>query len=466
MQETLLKTSLANAMRRTSMVAPEDYFVVVQQGPHKGLNVHFSDERMHVGRAEWCDVSLPKDPRISRHHCEFQVTSQGIAVRDLGSSNGIQLSGHRVFHARLEPGDVLQIGDSVLILQSRKKPTSLKLHSVDPSGRLVGESDSMRSIFSILARLSKHELPTLFSGETGTGKSSMARALHEQSLRAQGPFVHVNCGALSPSLVEAELFGYEKGAFTGATKQHRGYFEQAHGGTLFLDEIGELPLVLQPKLLDVLERKLVRRLGSDTEIPVDFRLLTATHKNLTQAVAERKFREDLFYRLAVVDVHVPALRERRDDVPSLVSHLLQNLSPGQPIHVAPDVLKTLQSSLWPGNVRQLHNLLQRCLMFVEEDHRLDSTVLEKAQALKDTSKVTVLRVSDASDGSSIVVPPARDEEGNHYSLQERMEWVEREILQQTLDEVGGNPRLLMEELRISKSWMYKRLKKYDIQRSE
>lgn len=462
MQETLLKTSMANAMSRSTVVAPEDYFVVIQQGPHRGLRVPFNDERMHVGRAEWCDISLPDDPRISRHHCELQVTSSGVTVRDLGSSNGIHLSGHRVFHACLEPGDVLQIGSTVLLLQSQQQPRSLKMHSVDPSGSLVGESDSMRSIFSVLARLGNHELPALFSGETGTGKSSMARALHDQSPRKNGPFVHVNCGAFSTSLIESELFGYEKGAFTGASKQHRGYFEQANGGTLFLDEIGELPLELQPKLLDVLERKFIRRLGSEQEVAVDFRLLTATHKNLIQDVKQRRFREDLYYRIAVVDVHVPPLRERRDDIPGLVLHLLQKLSPNQPVHVAPDVLKTLQSNLWPGNVRQLYNLLQRCLLFLE-NNKLELSVLEQAQQLREAA---YFKTSSSDEQSGVVVPPARDDVGNHYSFQERIEAVEKMLLEQTLREVGGNTRLLMEELKMSKSWTYKLLKKYNIQRSE
>ena len=186
----------------------------------------------------------------------------------------------------------------------------------------------MRKLFTMLERLGKRDVSVVFNGETGTGKTLIAEALHAQSHRQSGPFVVVNCGALPASLIEGALFGYEKGAFTGAQRAHAGYFEQAHGGTLFLDEIGEIPLELQPKLLTVLESHKVTRLGSTSEVATDFRLITATHKDLPLEIAEGRFREDLYYRLAPITVTVPPLRARREDITLLVQRLLDVVAPG------------------------------------------------------------------------------------------------------------------------------------------
>jgi transcriptional regulator with GAF, ATPase, and Fis domain len=223
----------------------------------------------------------------------------------------------------------------------------------------------MREVFGLLERLAPTDATLLVGGETGTGKDLLARAAHAASPRARHPFIVVDCGAVVGTLIESELFGHEKGAFTGAIEARKGAFELAHKGTLFLDEIGELPLSLQPKLLRSLESRRIRRVGGEREIPVDIRVIAATHRNLRLEVERGKFREDLYFRLAVVPLHLPPLRERRDDVPLLAEQLLARLAtePGAaPMSIGKESLMALRAHDWPGNVRELRNVLERAAL--------------------------------------------------------------------------------------------------------
>jgi len=221
----------------------------------------------------------------------------------------------------------------------------------------------MREIFGLLERLAPSDATVLLGGETGTGKDAMARAIHEASKRKDRPFIIVDCGAVVANLIESELFGHEKGAFTGASERRRGAFELADGGTLFLDEIGELPLDLQPKLLRALEARSFRRVGGNTELSVDIRVIAATKRNLSVEVDRGKFREDLYFRLAVVPVDLPPLRERKEDLPLLVDHLLETIQAGDPdageLRMADAAVEALAGHDWPGNVRELRNVLAR-----------------------------------------------------------------------------------------------------------
>ena len=232
-------------------------------------------------------------------------------------------------------------------------------------GRMVGRSPSMQSVFDVLSKASTSEATILLEGETGTGKEVSAEAIHRGSPRRDKPFLVVDCGAMPPNLLESELFGHERGAFTGAVSSRQGVFEAANGGTVFLDEIGELSIDLQPKLLRVLERREVRRVGTNNHVPISVRLIAATNRSLREQVGTHKFRSDLYYRLAVVEVRLPPLRDRPGDLPLLVEHILRNLGAIDEATLAvvrsPQFLTALGQHNWPGNIRELRNYLERCV---------------------------------------------------------------------------------------------------------
>src|SRR5947209_9321320 len=236
-------------------------------------------------------------------------------------------------------------------------------------GDLVGEGPAMKEIFSLIRQVAGTTASVLITGESGTGKELVARAIHQLSTRSDGPFVAVNCAALPESLMESELFGHEKGAFTGAVERRAGCFEQAQGGTLLLDEIGEMPIGTQAKLLRVLEEAKVRRLGSMTDIPIAVRVLAATNQSPEKAIQTKRLREDLFYRLNVFHIALPPLRERHGDIPAIASALIRNLNRKHSCRVtqiAPDVLARFQQYSWPGNVRELRNVLERAVIVAGE----------------------------------------------------------------------------------------------------
>jgi two-component system response regulator AtoC len=245
-----------------------------------------------------------------------------------------------------------------------------KLSQKKDSHSIVYRSNVMERLLDLVSRVAETNSSVLITGETGTGKELVARALHQQSARAKKPFVAVNCGAISPSLVESELFGHARGAFTGAVQQKAGLFEEASGGTLFLDEIGELPMDLQPKLLRVLQEGEVRRVGETQSRKVDVRVLAATARDLRELVANGGFRDDLFFRLAVMEMHIPPLRERKEDIPLLARHFTSDIAAreGRPApEITPTVAETLGGYSWPGNVRELANFMERTMIFCRGD---------------------------------------------------------------------------------------------------
>jgi len=230
---------------------------------------------------------------------------------------------------------------------------------------MVGRSQAMQSVFDVLGKACTSDATILLEGETGTGKEVSAEAIHKGSTRRDKPFLVVDCGAMPPNLLESELFGHERGAFTGAVSSRQGVFEAANGGTVFLDEIGELSIELQPKLLRVLERREVRRVGTNNHVPVNVRLIAATNRSLREQVGAQKFRSDLFYRLAVVEVKLPPLRERLPDLPALVEHIVRNFGTVDETALetvrSPAFLGALAEHSWPGNIRELRNYLERCV---------------------------------------------------------------------------------------------------------
>jgi DNA-binding NtrC family response regulator len=333
----------------------------VVDGPDRGASVTAEGDRLTVGTAEGNDLRLT-DPTVSRFHLELVCVEQGILVVDPGSTNGTRVDSVRLERAVVDPGTALQLGHSRIEVSTAERAL-IELHPEDTLGQLRGRSPVMRRMMARVKRLARNDVAVLLVGESGTGKELIAEALHEHSERCDRPFVTVDCGALAPSLVASELFGHERGAFTGAEKLHRGAFERASGGTVFLDEVGELPGELQSHLLGVLERRRIRRVGGQEEIDIDVRIVSATNRDLRAAVNAAQFRLDLYYRLAVVCIDVPPLRERDDDVHLLVEHFLRECGYTGPIEqIFPhEVMRRLEAHRWPGNVRELRNIIEATL---------------------------------------------------------------------------------------------------------
>ncbi len=309
--------------------------------------------RMVVGSSAASDVVI-NDPTVSRVHALLEPRATGLLIRDLDSLNGTFVEGERISETMLEHSDQVKLGTTHLVVDFESGPLEhVEVWGQDYFHRLVGKSLAMRELYAVLARAASSRSSVLIQGETGTGKEVVAQSIHEASPQAGGPFVVVDCAALPENLLDAELFGHTKGAFTGAVSARAGAIETANGGTVFLDEIGELPMSMQPKLLRVLEQKTVRRIGEAEHRPVDVRIVCATHRNLLEMVARGEFREDLYFRLCVIPVTVPPLRERREDIEILVKHFLGD----EP--VSDTLLQSLKEMPWRGNVRELRNYVER-----------------------------------------------------------------------------------------------------------
>jgi transcriptional regulator with PAS, ATPase and Fis domain len=316
-----------------------------------------------------------RDGAVSRVHCQIAITGEGVVVRDLDSKNGLLLSGARIREAVLPPGVALRLGASELYWVAEGEAQQLPLSKGARFGEALGSSVPMRALFAKLEQAAATDEPVVLHGESGTGKDLLAHGVHQSSARADGPFVVMDCGAVAPALVEAELFGHVRGAFTGAVGTRQGRIEQAHKGTLFLDEVGTMSTALQMKLLRALQEREFERVGDNHTIKVDVRFIAATNSDLAKMVAEGTFREDLYYRLNVIPIQLPPLRERRDDIPLLVTHFLEKFSPDSPMHVAQAAMRGLMAYAWPGNVRQLENAVERAVALSAGRTEVDITDL-------------------------------------------------------------------------------------------
>jgi DNA-binding NtrC family response regulator len=347
--------------------------LVVVEGPDRGTRVEIDAAQpspVLVGQSPACALRLT-DRHISRRHASFEVAGARVRLKDLGSTNGTLVENVNIVEAFVSPGETVRMGSTMLGIERRLTDATPPPEATN-FGRFVGASPVLRRLYPLLTRLARSRIPIVIEGETGTGKEVLAEALHEASPRADGPYVVFDCTAVPPSLVEAELFGHERGAFTGAAGMRRGVFELAHGGTLLIDEIGDLDLSMQPKLLRALESSEIRRIGSEQSIQLDVRIIAATRRDLDHEVQEGRFRDDLFYRLAVGRVALPPLREREGDIRLLANHFWRALGGSGPPPA--EALARWAADPWSGNVRALRNAIAR--YFAVGELGLDPNVSE------------------------------------------------------------------------------------------
>jgi transcriptional regulator with GAF, ATPase, and Fis domain len=400
-----------------------------------GAHSAIVDRPMVVGSASKADIVI-QDASVSRLHAELDPRSDGLWVRDLGSRNGTFVGEVQVITARVPILSPIRLGATTIALQLEPEQAPVDLWPEDSLGELVGGSASMRELYATIVRVSSSEAPVLVQGETGSGKELVARAVHDCSHRAGKPFVVVDCASLPENLLESELFGHAKGAFTGATGAHIGSFEAAESGTVFLDEIGELPLATQPKLLRVIESRSVRRVGETTHRRVDVRFVSATHRDLRDMVNGGDFREDLYFRLAVLPVRVPPLRDRPEDLLRLVEHFAPHMSAAE----REDLCRELVGRRLPGNVRELRNIVER------------ANLLGRTRAI------------DPPDAP----PPGPDgllrpgELAFEAPFQEFQRQAEREYLRQLLVRHAGHVADAAQEAGINRTYFYRLLRKYTL----
>jgi DNA-binding NtrC family response regulator len=341
--------------------------------------------------------------------------------------------------------------------------------------RLVGDSPAIRQIYAVVEKVADTPSTVLITGESGTGKELVARALHDNSSRHAGPFIKINCAAIPKTLMESELFGYDKGAFTGAVGSKPGRFELAHGGTLFLDEIGEIPVEMQVKLLRVLQESEFERVGGIKTIKVDVRLLTATNRDLAAQIASGDFREDLYYRLNVVPIHLPALRERRQDIPLLVDHFIARFNDRLKKQITgadPAAVERLVAHNWPGNIRELENVIERTILFCEgpqiriEDLPADLGGVPLRPSQPDLAAVEAV-VPQVVIPLPSAAPPVGEEVGSlKQAVRVETERVERELIQRALDETGGNVTQAARKLQISRKSLQTKMKELGLRDRE
>ncbi|WP_169796624.1 sigma 54-interacting transcriptional regulator [Chondromyces crocatus] len=408
-----------------------------------------------IGRGAGCSLVLP-DPTVSEVHLVLRVEDGAIRVIDAGGRGGVWLDGVRVRDAYARPDAVVGLGRSRLRLRGVGDEGEAPSGPRSRLGGLLGVSPAMQRVFALLERAARTDATVLLEGETGTGKELAAQALHEESPRAGGVLQVVDCSALSATMIEDMLFGHVRGAFTGAIAEHPGGFEEADGGTLFLDEIGELPLELQPKLLRAIETRAICRLGSNVPRRVDVRIVAATNRSLAREVAEGRFRADLYYRLNVVRVELPPLRERPEDVQALVRHIEEGLPAASQARapLSEDEVDLLSRRPWPGNVRELRNEVVR--MHALGLHALETPTPTPTKAPAAWSAPRPGVAETGEDGEPVVDLSM----GFRLARQQQLDAFERRFLAEALRRAHGNVSLAAQSIGVSRKLLHRAIARH------
>ncbi|WP_342380900.1 sigma 54-interacting transcriptional regulator [Myxococcus stipitatus] len=417
--------------------------VRVKQGLNESVH-RLTGDSFTAGKDAGCDLVL-QDRFASSRHLKVTRREGVFHVVDLRSTNGTWLGPVRVFEAEVTLPTTLRVGETELVLEqavSGAKKETTSFHGI------IGNDMAVRNLAEVIERVAPSTAAVTILGESGTGKELVARAIHQCSQRANRPLIPVNCAAISKELIESELFGHEKGSFTGAANARKGAFEEADGGTLFLDEIGELPLDLQAKLLRALESGEIKRVGASRPMHVDVRVVAATNLDLLAAAREGKFREDLYYRLCVIPLHLPPLRSRKTDLASLAEHFVKLYAPrGQTVRFTASALDRLQGHGWPGNIRELRNVVHRALL-MRKGPSIDASDLTFDQEM---NKETGIAVPE--------LPPG-------MTLEQMLEKLERQIVEAALRRFNNNRERVARELGVARSTLFKRLKDWGLTRQD
>lgn len=391
-------------------------------------------EGISIGKAAGNAIVLT-DATVSRYHLEIEEAGGELLLRDLGSSNGTWIGNVRIVEASIRPGTEILVGNTRLRIEDGAQHSN-----EDDAGLegLVAESPVMRRLFARARRAAATDVPVLLRGETGTGKEVIAQSIHRLSTRAKEPFETVDCASLPPTLIGSELFGHEKGSFTGAHRKHVGAFERARGGTIFLDEIGELPLALQPMLLGVLERRRFRSLGAAQPTEADVRIITATHRDLRREVNAGRFRADLYYRLAVARLSIPPLRERPEDIPLLVRHFTRQITGAETSTFSASTLTALSKHPWEGNVRELRNVVEAALALgtVELEGQMESTEAGDAARLEDALPYKEARARVLEEFEGRYLPELLERADGNVTHAARLSGMDRRYLLRLLKRHG------------------------------
>ena len=485
-------TKIAYISGRPTAIHLRKCKLVIERDDGKSSEYIFDQNNIAVGAMEDNDLVIDDDT-ASRYHCRIYQDDDHYLLQDLDSTNGTFVNRVRIKEAYLKPGCTVTVGKTDVRFQSLDERVEVLPSNREAFGSIVGKSVRMREIFGILEKIAPTGVTVVIEGETGTGKEVVARAIHQFSKRNRGPFVVFDCGAVPENLIESELFGHEKGSFTGAIMARQGLFEMAQGGTIFLDELGELNLDLQPKLLRALEQREVRRVGANKPVRIDVRVVAATNRNLEEEVKHGRFREDLFYRLSVVRLVLAPLRDRKEDIPLLVKHFLRKSSFNQEgagrvrvKGISRDALDCMMNYRWPGNVRELVNVVERACSFAETEYIQPEDLPEHISGIGfiTTRATTENATAEVSADIEATAPPGSTPHGVPLQIDDasgesttmplglaktfkeaKEEWVstfERDYVMNLLRRNNSNISHAAKEAEIDRKYFRKLMKKYEV----